>query len=403
MPNADALLRAREGTSEPAHVRAAAAHPSPFAFYDRLATGAPIFRDAAPGAPWVAARASAVLAVLAHPACFTRPPGGVIPEPIAATPIADIYGRLVRVNDGAAHDAMKAHIVAVLGDVGADGFAAAARRSAASLAEALTPEQDRRRLTQFIYELPVEIAGALVGVPAPHCPDVGRWLGAYGAATAAAATGAPALTAELLAAGSDGSARLLGLFGDLADRPAPGTLLAALLALADDRATAIANAIGLLAQAFAATSALIASSLLAMARADDVRRAVTADPQLIGALIDETLRFDAVTHSTPRFLAEDALVAGQPMRKDDMILVALAIASRDPDLNPDPTRFDLFRQNRRSLEFGAGAHACAGAKIATAIAEAGLATLLERGLCVEGLETCVSYRPSNHIRMPVFA
>jgi cytochrome P450 len=399
----EVLRLAADVTSEPAHFRAGAAHPYPFAYYDRLAIGAPVFREGAAG-PWIAARASAVMAVLTHPACFTRPKGAVAPVEIVGTPIADIYGRLVRTNDGSAHGPMKAHIAAVLGEVGPKSFAAVTRRSAETLARALAPERDPRALTQFVYDLPVEIAGELVGVPPQHRAEAGRWVGAYGAASAAAATGSPPLTPDLLASGSDSSERLLGLFGELAARPAPGSLLGALLALAENRDAAVANAIGLLAQAFAATSALVASSLLAMARDRGVRAALEVySDRLIGPLIEETLRFDAVTHSTPRFLAEDAVVAGQSMREGEMILVALAVASRDPDLNPDPGRFDLFRRNRRSLEFGAGAHACAGAKIATAIAEAGLATLLARSLSVEGLERRVSYRPSDHVRMPVFA
>jgi cytochrome P450 len=164
----------------------------------------------------------------------------------------------------------------------------------------------------------------------------------------------------------------------------------------------IANGIGLMAQGFAGTSALIGSSLVALARHAEAAAAVRRDRSLLGEFVQEVLRFDPITHSTLRFVANDGIVAGQAMRANDMIIVILAAASRDPALNPHPDRFELFRDNRRSLEFGVGVHACPSALLATTITETALSHLLDRGLVYEGLENQVTYRPSAHVRMPVF-
>ena len=140
-----------------------------------------------------------------------------------------------------------------------------------------------------------------------------------------------------------------------------------------------------------------------MARNDDAREAVTRDRRLLAELVQEVLRRDPVTQSTPRFVTEDTEIAGQSMRAGDMIIVSLAAANRDPAFNAEPNRFVLERKDRRYLEFGAGAHACAGVQIARLIAEIAIELLLERKIDLSGIGKQVSYRPSAHIRMPVFA
>jgi cytochrome P450 len=157
-----------------------------------------------------------------------------------------------------------------------------------------------------------------------------------------------------------------------------------------------------MAQGFAGTSALIGSTLVALARHPGVLAAARRDRALLGQVIQEVLRFDPVTHSTLRFVARDGFVAGQAMQANDMIIVTLAAASRDPALNPDPDRFDIFRDHRRYLEFGAGVHACPSGLLATMIAEAAVNELLDRGTEVDSLGARVTYRPSAHVRMPVF-
>jgi cytochrome P450 len=320
-----------------------------------------------------------------------------------------IYTRVVRINHGKAHCPIKNNVVTALDAVEIDDFAGSSRRSAGDLAARLEPESDRVRLTQFIYALPVEILTPLVGVPRDRAAGVGRWVGGFGGASAAAITGVPMPTPELMANGAEASRQLLAYFHALADDVKAGDrhLLAQMLrdsqaAGAPDRETTIANAIGILAQGFAATSALIGSSLLALSRHDDVREAVMKDRRLLAELVQEVLRCDPVTQSTPRFVTEDTEVAGQSMRAGDMIIVSLAAANRDPALNTEPNRFELNRENRRYLEFGAGPHACAGVQIACLLAEMTIDLLLERKIRLAGMTEHVAYRPSAHIRMPVF-
>jgi cytochrome P450 len=395
--------------TEPADIRAAAARPDPYPYYARLVVEQPVYREGSTG-PWVVTSAANVRAVLTNEFCATRPPGAVVPDIMAGSPTAEIYTRIVRINHGKAHCPIKNNVVGALDAIQIADFAENSRRIAGELATRLEPESDRTRLTQFIYGLPVEVLTPLVGVPSDRVADVGRWVGGFGGASAAAVTGVPAPTPELMAQGAEASRQLLAFFHGLADdvKASDRHLLAQMLRDAEaagspDRETTIANAIGVLAQGFAATSALIGASLLALARNDDAREAVTRDRRLLAELVQEVLRCDPVTQSTPRFVTEDTEIAGQSMRAGDMIIVSLAAANRDPAFNAEPNRFVLERKDRRYLEFGAGAHACAGVQIARLIAEIAIELLLERKIDLSGIGKQVSYRPSAHIRMPVFA
>jgi cytochrome P450 len=119
------------------------------------------------------------------------------------------------------------------------------------------------------------------------------------------------------------------------------------------------------------------------------------------AAVREVLRYDSPVQNTRRFVAEDCVIAGQPVRAGEAILVLLAAANRDPAANPHPDRFDLARSERRLFTFGLGAHACPGEQLASAIAVAGVQHLLASGLDPRGLRW--SYRPSANARIPLFS
>jgi cytochrome P450 len=72
-------------------------------------------------------------------------------------------------------------------------------------------------------------------------------------------------------------------------------------------------------------------------------------------------------------------VVGVAMPRGAVMVGLLAGANRDPEVFPEPERFDVTRENARDhVSFSAGRHYCLGAALARMEGEVGLRTLFER-------------------------
>jgi len=103
------------------------------------------------------------------------------------------------------------------------------------------------------------------------------------------------------------------------------------------------------------------------------------DPELIDVALEELLRFDApVHHTTFRYAREPVELGGVTIPAGAQVIVNLAAANRDPELNPDPDRLDLARDDLHHLSFGRGIHFCLGARLARLEGRIAIGTLVER-------------------------
>jgi len=392
---------------DPDHARAAPAHPDPYPYYAHLARERAFFRDDANNW-WVAASAAAVREVLTSEICHTRPANAPIPEILHGGAAAEIFGRLVRLRDDAARGPLKDAVTNALRSIDIGKVARLTRQRAVELDREIGEAQDEARLMRFMFALPVQVVAQLLGIPKERFSDIMEWLGLYGAAAAAAGTGIPAPTPELLANGHRGALALFDLVNAVKqDGEQRGPLLTALMHEATrlgctEEKDIIANAIGYLVQGYAAMASLIGLTLLALARRPALQAQIVTDRALLRPFLHEVVRCDPVTNSTFRFMAQDGEIAGHKLHRGEMIIVLLAAANRDPALNPDPDRFDIARSNRKYLEFGAGAHACPADKLALLIVEIAVDHLLSGGVPLERLESSLSYAASGHVRTPLF-
>ena len=85
------------------------------------------------------------------------------------------------------------------------------RTRAAELDAEIVLPFDVAKTTRFMFALPVQVLAQLLGVPRERYADAMAWLGDYGAATAAAATGIPAPSEALFGQGHRSAAALLDL------------------------------------------------------------------------------------------------------------------------------------------------------------------------------------------------
>ncbi len=103
-----------------------------------------------------------------------------------------------------------------------------------------------------------------------------------------------------------------------------------------------------------------------------------ADPALIGAAVEEILRYEPPVDVTGRIASRDMAVGGCPMRPRQSMLLSLRGANRDPAVFDDPHRFDITRKKSPHVAFGGGAHICIGAPLARLEAQVALTRLFER-------------------------
>lgn len=85
----------------------------------------------------------------------------------------------------------------------------------------------------------------------------------------------------------------------------------------------------------------------------------------VDAVVEELLRYLSVVQvAFPRFATKDVEVAGQQVRKGDVVLVHLPAVDRDPSFGACPHAFDPDREDKSHLAFGHGIHRCVGAELA---------------------------------------
>src|SRR5690606_26240500 len=93
--------------------------------------------------------------------------------------------------------------------------------------------------------------------------------------------------------------------------------------------------------------------------------ALRADPELIPAAIEESLRFDGpVQIAIPSVTAAEIRVADVTIPAGEVVVTALIAANRDPARFDRPDEFDPSRSSPSHVAFGHGIHHCLGAPLA---------------------------------------
>jgi cytochrome P450 len=103
-------------------------------------------------------------------------------------------------------------------------------------------------------------------------------------------------------------------------------------------------------------------------------------PELAGAAVEESLRYEPVTPFTARITVEDVEYRDVSFPVGTVLMVSAWHANRDIEGEGDADRFDIAAERGRAkpLTFGAGIHYCVGANIARAELEEALHFLAER-------------------------
>ncbi|WNV84433.1 cytochrome P450 [Umezawaea sp. Da 62-37] len=244
------------------------------------------------------------------------------------------------------------------------------------LIDELAPKGEVDLVEAFTAPLPVAVISELLGVPTTDRANFRAWsslsLGAPSTAQREAALNLNHYLADLIAT----------------KRHSPADdLLSALVAVHDEddgrlnEVELVGTAVLLVVAGHETTVNLLGNTVVALLHNPTQADLLRTNPDLVPGAVEEFLRYDSsVEHATPRYATEDLVLAGTPITRGDVVMVALSSASRDMPVphQGDPAKLDVTRKGVRHLSFGHGIHYCLGAPLARLEMTTALTTLLHR-------------------------
>ncbi len=274
------------------------------------------------------------------------------------------------------------------------------------LTSALEASGDEIELvSQLAYPLPVRIISELLGVPPG---DHARFAGWSASLAHSVQPSFGAIDPDELAQTEQASAEFGEYFTELiaTRRADPGDDLLTKLIRAEDEGSRlsvdelIATCVLLLVAGHETTVGLISNAMLALLRHPGQLAALTADPELAAAAVEETLRYDPPVQLTGR-VATGGMTTGLVDAPDgSMLLLLLAATGRDEAVFPDPDVFNIRRPQIDHLAFAAGPHFCLGAPLARLEATIAIRAITTRLTAPELAEDSLTYRPNFNLRGP---
>ena len=127
------------------------------------------------------------------------------------------------------------------------------------------------------------------------------------------------------------------------------------------------------------TTNLIGNAMLVLLEDDALMTRLRENPGDIPAMVEEALRWDPPIQCTFRRAKQDDHIGDISVSAGDMVIPMWAGANWDPEVFPNPERFDIDRPNTKPhMGFGFGPHFCAGAELARIEARVAFEELLSR-------------------------
>ncbi len=237
---------------------------------------------------------------------------------------------------------------------------------------------------RFSARLPVAVISSLLGVPEHRREEVLAW-GNEGAKQLDGGLGYREFLGTTRAV-TDMHRAMDDHIADLRAHPGDD-LLSSVIRSADalpeeERPTAVELrmiALLVLGAGFETTVNLISNAVARLDEHPEELARCLADPSRWDGAVEEVLRHDSPVQLTGRTAVRDTTVAGAAVPRGTTVLVLLGGANRDPEVFPDPDRFDVGRDNAADhLAFSLGAHFCLGAQLARLEARVALRELYAR-------------------------
>jgi cytochrome P450 len=144
-----------------------------------------------------------------------------------------------------------------------------------------------------------------------------------------------------------------------------------------DEADVVSNAAVMMFGGIETTEAMITNVVLHLLLHPDAFAAVRAEPALVAAAVEESLRLEPAAAVVDRYATTDVRLGDAEIARGDLVRVSIAAANRDPTVFASPDEFDLTRPNLRShLAFAQGPHVCIAMDLARLEARTAVSAVL---------------------------
>ncbi len=236
-------------------------------------------------------------------------------------------------------------------------------------------------IADYAGPVPTVVIAEMMGIPAEQHAEFKEW-----SDTVVLSSFNPAPTEQDLAESVAARDKLVAFFLEQIAarraRPGPDVISQMLAAEFDGERLSdrdIVNQCNLLLVAGNVTTTdMIGNGVKALLAHPEQLAKLRANPELIGATVEEVLRYDSPVTNSGRISHEEIEIAGCPIRKGESLNVSLAAANRDPLVYDNPDVFDIERKQIPHQAFGGGRHHCLGASLARLEGGEAILRLLQR-------------------------
>jgi len=337
-------------------------HEDPYPLYQRLRDEAPVYHNADVDF-WALSRHADVLAAFKDAKRFSNSHGVSI-DPAARGPAARA-GTSFLATDPPEHTRFRSLVARTFTPRRVAALEERIREISVQRLDALVGAGNFDVIADFAGKLPMDVISETLGVPDADRADLRSW-------------------ADLLVHRAEGVFDVppegVAAFGKIRSyfeevlrerRRAPADdLLSALLAvegsdelLSQEELLAFCNL--MIVAGNETTTKLLGNALYWLWRHPEQRALVQADPALIPAWVEETLRYDNSTQALMRVTLEDIELHGVTIPAGEHVLLLIGSANRDPEVFERPEEYDIRRSDTSEmLSFGKGTHFCMGASLA---------------------------------------
>jgi fatty acid omega-hydroxylase len=262
----------------------------------------------------------------------------------------------------------------------------------------------------YAYPLPVAVICRIIGVPLKDEPQFHAWIADF---FAGLDLGPEAATEEGKRRAAKGQASglamkkyMIGLVESAEKNPTDGMISKLVHDDGPDGRMTPSEIVNNCTLIFIAghdsTVNLISHCVLTLLRNPGSIDLLRRRPELIPRAIEEVLRLESSVNFWPTWTAlDDIEIAGITIPKGSPVYFMYGAANRDPEKFPNPNKFDLEREEKESLGWGAGIHVCFGGQLARLEVNTAVEVFLRR---VENPRLVVDpppYRPNAIFRGPL--